>query len=112
VSTEADFAALEPWLALGTVGTVRQGEVGYMIHPAVAGRGIATEALRAFLSAYFARFPEETELRAIASRRNPASLRVLEKAGFVQLEGVPVDGDDEGDAVVLGLGAATGRGDC
>jgi RimJ/RimL family protein N-acetyltransferase len=97
----------EPEVALGAVGTVRDGEVGYMIHPAAAGHGIATEALKAFGALYLAQFPQETELRAIVSIRNPASLRVLEKAGFVKLEGVTVDGDKEGDAVVWAINRAT-----
>jgi hypothetical protein len=95
------------WMALGAIGTVRDGEVGYMIHPAAAGRGIATEALRAFGLQYFMQFPQEVELQAIASARNPASGRVLEKAGYVKLEGVPVEGDEEGDAVVWALERAT-----
>jgi RimJ/RimL family protein N-acetyltransferase len=108
-STVAGKAGEEdaPWLAFGTIGTVRDGEVGYMIHPAAAGLGVATEALRAFGPAYFAQFPQQTEVQAIASVRNPASGRVLEKAGFVRLDGVPVEGDDAGDAVVWALDAAT-----
>jgi RimJ/RimL family protein N-acetyltransferase len=93
----------QPWLVLGAIGAIRDGEVGYMIHPAAAGLGIATEALRAFGPLYFVQFPQEVELQAIASVRNPASGRVLEKAGFVKREGVPVEGDDKGDAVVWAL---------
>jgi RimJ/RimL family protein N-acetyltransferase len=98
------------WVALGAIGTVRDGEGGYMIHPAAAGRGIATEALRVFGLQYFMQFPHEVELQAIASARYPASGRVLEKAGFVKLEGAPVEGDEERDAVVWALERATVAG--
>jgi hypothetical protein len=102
-----------PWLALGAIGTVRDGEVGCMIHPTASGRGIATEALRAFGGAFFARFLREPEVRAIASARNPSSMRVLEKAGFSKLPGVGVDGDEEHDDVaVWSLDAATGFAEC
>jgi RimJ/RimL family protein N-acetyltransferase len=59
----------------------RQGEVGYIMHPAHGGRGYATEAARALLRIGF----EELGLHRICGRldaRNTASARVLERLGM------------------------------
>jgi RimJ/RimL family protein N-acetyltransferase len=59
----------------------RQGEVGYIMHPAHGGRGYATEASRALLQLGF----EEVGLHRITGRldgRNEASARVLERLGM------------------------------
>jgi ribosomal-protein-alanine N-acetyltransferase len=61
-------------------------ELGYWIAEHLWGRGIATEATTAVLRYVFATFPfvERVQSRVIVG--NPASARVLEKAGF-QYEG-------------------------
>lgn len=59
-------------------GTV---EVGYSIVPAYRGRGFATEATRALISASLAR-PEVRRVTAECLDDNLASLRVLEKLGM------------------------------
>ena len=62
-------------------GERHEVEIGYMIAPAVAGRGFASEAAAALVDAVF----NLTEARVvIANSRivNPASRRVLEKCGF------------------------------
>jgi ribosomal-protein-alanine N-acetyltransferase len=64
----------------------RGGEVGYWIGEAFWGRGIATEALGAFV-AYADRTFRLDRLFAYVFARNPASARVLEKCGFLR-EGV------------------------
>ena len=51
----------------------------------VLGRGIATEAVRAFVAYGFETLPLD-RIYASAYANNPASVRVLEKAGF-QFEG-------------------------
>jgi RimJ/RimL family protein N-acetyltransferase len=59
----------------------RQGEVGYIMHPAHGGRGYATEASRALLRVGF----DELGLHRITGRidaRNAASARVLERLGM------------------------------
>jgi RimJ/RimL family protein N-acetyltransferase len=60
-------------------------EIGYWIGEPYWGRGIATAALIEASRRAFAEFPFE-RLQAMVFEWNPASMRVLEKAGF-QLEG-------------------------
>lgn len=55
--------------------------VGYMLAPSMWGRGYATEMLRAVVPHYFERWPIGS-IDATVSPGNPASERVLEKAGF------------------------------
>ena len=61
-------------------------EIGYWLGEAVWGRGIATEALRAVTAEAFARY-ELTRIYAVPFADHQASIRVLEKAGYVR-EGV------------------------
>jgi RimJ/RimL family protein N-acetyltransferase len=59
----------------------RQGEIGFILHPAHHGNGYATEAARALLRVGF----EELGLHRIYGRldgRNTASARVLERLGM------------------------------
>lgn len=55
-------------------------EVGYTVDPQLWGRGLATAALRALLAEV-----EERPLQARAAADNAASIRVLEKCGFVRI---------------------------
>lgn len=61
-------------------------ELGYWLGRPVWGRGIMTEAVAAFTAWAFDRFDFQ-RIQAGVFASNPASARVLEKAGF-QLEGV------------------------
>ena len=61
----------------------RSAEIGYWLGRAVWGRGIATEALRAVTAWAFAHH-DLVRLQACVFAWNPASLRVLEKAGYVR----------------------------
>ena len=59
----------------------RQGELGFIVHPAHQGRGYATEAARPILAFAF----ETLGLHRVVGRleaRNAASARVLEKLGM------------------------------
>lgn len=60
----------------------RSAEIGYWLGVAHHGRGIATEAVRAFVEYAFATF-DVCRLQAGVFEWNAASARVLEKAGFV-----------------------------
>ncbi|KAL6637562.1 hypothetical protein ACP70R_025134 [Stipagrostis hirtigluma subsp. patula] len=64
-----------------------RASVGYRVARDHWGRGVATRAVRAAAEAVFAAWPWLLRLEAVADVENPASQRVLEKAGFVR-EGV------------------------
>jgi ribosomal-protein-alanine N-acetyltransferase len=57
-------------------------EVGYWIGAPFWGRGIATEAVRLITATAFSLHPELRRLFALPFASNPASARVLEKAGY------------------------------
>jgi RimJ/RimL family protein N-acetyltransferase len=76
--------------AVGGIGVMLQtdvervsAEIGYWLGEAHWGRGIVTEALIAVTSEVFRRF-DLTRLYALPFADNPASVRVLEKAGYVK----------------------------
>ena len=58
-------------------------EIGYWLSESLWGRGIVTEALAAVTTEAFARY-ELTRLYAVPFADHPASVRVLEKAGYVR----------------------------
>lgn len=58
-----------------------EGVIGYIVDPAFAGRGIATELARGLLAAAFDRLGLR-RVSAGCNADNPASVRVLEKAGM------------------------------
>jgi len=72
---------------IGTVGAYAEGDaahapqVFYFLDPAHAGRGVATEAMGAFVSALFRAFDIDA-LGADVFADNPRSARVLGKLGF------------------------------
>jgi ribosomal-protein-alanine N-acetyltransferase len=78
--------------AVGSIGVVLMGdvervssEIGYWLGESFWCRGIVTEALRAVTREAFRRF-DLTRIFALPFADNSASVRVLEKAGYV-LEG-------------------------
>ena len=73
-------------------------EVGYWIDRAFWGRGIATTALTAFL-----RLEQTRPLYAGVAKHNVASIRVLEKCGFV-IDGASSE-DDGATHILLKLDA-------
>ena len=72
-------------IELGTDVFRRSAEIGYWLGEPFWGRGIATEALRAMTEYAFEHF-DICRLEAGVFDWNPASARVLEKAGYT-LEG-------------------------
>jgi [ribosomal protein S5]-alanine N-acetyltransferase len=72
-------------IELGTDVHRRSAEIGYWLGEPFWGRGIASEALRAVTEYAFERF-DVCRLEAGVFAWNPASARVLEKAGYT-LEG-------------------------
>ena len=76
--------------AAGGIGIVMQGdvervsaEIGYWLGESQWGRGIATEALKAVTAEAFRQF-DLTRLYALTFADHAASVRVLEKAGYVR----------------------------
>lgn len=59
-------------------------EIGYHTVKAHAGQGLATEAVRAFLPVMMDRL-NLTEVAGICDAENTASVRVMEKCGFVRV---------------------------
>ena len=88
---EADpvnFAIADRHEPIGGIGlTLQRGarrqsaEIGYWVGEPFWGRGIATEAVRAFSEFAFAQF-DLVRLQAAVFADNAASVRVLEKAGY------------------------------
>lgn len=69
---------------LGTVGSPDPGgaqEIGYGFNPEACGQGFATEAV-VVLTTHLLTWASITTVMAQTATSNPASARVLEKAGF------------------------------
>lgn len=87
-SPELVLAIEADGVAVGSVGLVfkqdvsrRSAEVGYWLGRAAWGRGLATAALQALTEYAFAHH-DLARLYALVFAWNPASARVLEKAGY------------------------------
>ena len=98
----ADLAATESWMArklaredrtsefamvldgrvVGTVGGDQLPEIGFILHPDHWGKGLVSEAMAVVVAHIFASQPIAA-LTADVDPRNAASLRVLERLGFV-----------------------------
>jgi RimJ/RimL family protein N-acetyltransferase len=91
-----------------------RGEVGYVLHPDFAGRGLATEGARHMLEIAFDRLGLRRVIGRIDSR-NRASARVLTKLGLrheahlVQNELFKGEWSDEDDFAILRSEWAAGR---
>ena len=102
-----DFVVEHQGRVVGKAGAWRLPGFGYILHPDVWGRGLATEAVGAFLNAAFAR-PDVPRLEADVDPRNLASLRLLEKLGFVETgraSGTWTVGEELCDSVYMALTA-------
>lgn len=88
-----NFAIEVDGAAVGGIGLIlgddidrRSAEIGYWLGEEFWGRGIISEAVNATTEFAFANF-DLCRIWASVFDRNPASMRVLEKAGFVR-EGI------------------------
>jgi RimJ/RimL family protein N-acetyltransferase len=77
-------------------------EVGYWLDRAFWGRGIATQALSAFLQ-----LEQRRPLYAGVARHNLASIRVLQKCGFTLSDSAAEKSMDEADSHILLMLAAS-----
>ncbi|KAK8052702.1 hypothetical protein PG996_012003 [Apiospora saccharicola] len=91
---EADSEISGDPTAIGFIGITRAPEVFFIFGRASWGKGYATEALEAFLAAYWSKFPNGLQqidpelkdvLQAHVVDENLGSSRVLEKVGFKQI---------------------------
>jgi RimJ/RimL family protein N-acetyltransferase len=87
---QTDFAIAVNGTAVGAIGLRlkrdiwrRSAEIGYWLGEELWGRGIATEAVRAVTAEAFSHF-DVRRVYAGVYEWNPASMRVLEKAGYTR----------------------------
>ncbi|MDP2314932.1 MAG: GNAT family protein [Pseudomonadota bacterium] len=59
-------------------------ELGWVLHPAMAGKGLAREANGALLGWLFERFPELSRVEARVRVSDANGVRLLEKLGFIR----------------------------
>ena len=78
-----DFVVELDGRVVGKAGFHVLPDVGYILHPDVWGRGLATEAVAAAIDHVFATTDLET-LTADVDPDNAASIRLLERLGFVR----------------------------
>lgn len=80
-----------------------QMEIGWVLHPEAAGKGLATEAVNALLDHVYESFPgmERVEARVRAADR--AGVRLLEGLGFVHEGTLRAGGGTGGDGALFGL---------
>ena len=85
---ECHFAIVTAEQAIGSIGLelqsdvhVRSAEIGYWVAEEFWGRGIATAAVRGFTAWAFAE-SDLLRIYAYVFESNPASAKVLEKAGY------------------------------
>ena len=78
-----DFIVEHEGLVIGKLGCWQLPEIGFLLDPAVWGRGLASEAMAAFVDRR-RHIGSPQRIRADVDPRNAASLRLLLKHGFVE----------------------------
>ena len=99
-----DFIVSLDGKLIGKLGAWKLPEVGFLIDPAHWGKGLAKEAMTAFIDRR--RGLGSTELKADVDPRNLASLKLLERCGFEETHresGTWQVGDELCDSVYLKL---------
>ncbi len=79
-----------------------QVEIGWVIHPRLAGHGVAREAVGALIDHIYAAFPDMIRVEARVRADDTAGHRLLGAQGF-QREGVLRHGGGDVDAELFGL---------
>lgn len=77
-----DFIVTLDGITIGKLGAWKLPEIGFLIDRAQWGQGLASEAMAAFIARR--RTLGSKELSADVDPRNKASLRLLERHGFVE----------------------------
>jgi RimJ/RimL family protein N-acetyltransferase len=99
-----DFVVTLDGALIGKLGCWKLPEIGFLFDPAHWGKGYASEAMTAFVDRR--RSLGSVELTADVDPRNAASLRLLERSGFVEThraERTWQIGEDRLDSVYLKL---------
>ena len=100
-----DYVIEHDGRVIGKAGCWRVPEIGYILHPDAWGQGLAREALTAVVAHVFAGFAIEA-ITADVDPRNVASLRLLDRLGFVETHRAARTwrvGDEWCDSVYLAL---------
>ena len=103
-ATSDDFIITLNGRLIGKLGAWKLPEIGFLITPDSWGRGYGSEALAAFIDRRKAL--GSTELTADVDPRNEASLRLLDRHGFVETgraSGTWHVGDELCDSIYLRL---------
>lgn len=80
---QPDFVIELAGRVIGKAGFYEMPVVGYILHPDVWGQGLASEAVSAVIDHVFATRDVET-LTADVDPHNAASIRLLERLGFIR----------------------------
>ena len=83
--TSDDFILEAGGQVIGKLGCWQLPEIGYLLSPSIWGRGYASEAMAAFLA--HRRRLGSGHLTADTDPANTASIRLLDRHGFVQTGG-------------------------
>ncbi len=78
-------------------------EIGWVMHPAVAGKGITGEAVGLLLGWLFEHFPDLSRAEARVRESDTRGIRLLEKLGFVREGVIRSEPGTSGDALLYGL---------
>lgn len=78
-------------------------EIGWVLHPAVAGHGVAREAVGVLLDHLFGAFPEMVRVEARVRGSDVAGTKLLEHLGFVREGTLRYGAGADGDAGMYGL---------
>lgn len=103
-----DFVIERDGAVIGKAGFWRLPELGYILHPDHWGQGLASEAVAAAIDHVFATL-ELDDLTADVDPENAASIRLLERMGFVKTgfaERTVNVGGEWKDSVYYGLSRA------
>jgi ribosomal-protein-alanine N-acetyltransferase len=78
-------------------------EIGWVLHPGVAGKGLTGEAVNALLGWLFGHFPELRRAEARVRESDARGVRLLEKLGFVREGVMRSEPGAAGNALLYGL---------
>lgn len=78
-------------------------EIGWVLNPAVAGRGMAREAVGALLDHLFTAFPDMSRAEARVRTTDSRGIHILEGLGFQREGTLRTGAGTDGDACLYGL---------